>query len=69
MELVEVTKPLPDTLTKPLNYPNTNLLGDLTVEDMIDLIFEFYDIVDVANSDRVKAKELTQPSPSPDIPQ
>jgi hypothetical protein len=68
VELVEVAKPLPETLTKPLNYPNTNLLGALTVEDMLDLIFEFYDIVDVANSDREKAAQLTQPSDVSDTP-
>lgn len=60
---VEVYKPLPETLTQPLNYPQNYLDGGaVTVNDLIDMIFEFYDIVDQANGDREKAAQLTQPS-------
>lgn len=66
---VEVTKPLPETLTTPLPYPPP-LSESFTVDDLLDLAFDLYDLLDVANADREKARELTQPSDSSvDIPQ
>jgi hypothetical protein len=61
---VEVTKPLPKTLTEPLDYPDSATLdGDVSVGDLLDLVFDLFDVVDVANADREKAAELTQPTP------
>lgn len=65
---VEVTKPLPDTLTTPLPYPPP-LSESFSVDDLFDLAFDLYDLLDVANADREKARELTQPAPSGEIPQ
>ena len=68
-EQVEVTKPLPDTLTTPLPYPPP-LSESFTVDDVLDLVFDLYDLLDTANADRVKSGELTQPNDSSeDIPQ
>ena len=67
-EQVEVYKPLPETLTRPLEYPQVELSGELPVETLLDMIFEFYGIVDVANADREKAAELTRPLLSSDTP-
>ncbi len=61
---VEVTKELPKSLTRPLDYPQNHLDGEITVGDLLDLVFDLYDVVDVANVDREKAAELTQPQPS-----
>ena len=64
---VEVIKPLPVSLTRPLDYPQGHLSGDLTVSDLLNLIFDLYDVVDVANADRESAAELTAPQrPSPE---
>jgi hypothetical protein len=63
---VEVVKPLPESLTTPLSYPTLGD-GEITVDALLDLVFDFYDLLDVANADREDAAELTQPSP--DIPQ
>ena len=69
-EFIEVTKPLPETLTRPLNYPDSSQLdGDITVNNMLDLIFDLFDVVDVANADRASAAELTQPQTSEPVPQ
>jgi len=63
---VEVIKPLPESLTRPLDYPESAQLdGDVTVNDLLDLAFDLFDVVDVANKDREKAAELTQPEPVP----
>lgn len=68
-ELVEVAKPLPESLISELAYP-PSLPEGYVVEDMIDLIYALYDIVDVANADRGKAAELTQPAASEEpVPQ
>lgn len=69
-EQVEVTKPLPETLTKPLNYPDsiTFMDGEITVNDLLDMVYDLLDTVDLANADREKAAELTQPSPAPGTP-
>jgi len=65
---IEVVKPLPESLTRPLNYPESAQLdGDVTVNDLLDLVFDLFDVVDVANSDREKAAQLT--SPDEPIPQ
>ena len=66
---VEVVKPLPETLTRPLDYPQGHLDGDLTVSDLLDLVFDLFDVVDVANADRERAAELTQPQASEPFPQ
>lgn len=67
--MVEVTKPLPESLTTPLPYP-VLLGGEITVDDLLDLVFDFYDLIDVANTDRAAAAELTKPaSAAESIPQ
>jgi len=68
VEQVEVTKPLPETLTNPLPYPPA-LPVNFTVDDVLDLAFALFDSLDTANADRAKALELTQPQSSADIPQ
>lgn len=72
-EFVEVTKPLPDTLTEPLNYPDSVIFGvdgDITVDDLLNMVFDLMDTVDAANADREDAAELTQPHHSEvEIPQ
>ena len=66
---VEVIKPLPKTLTEPLDYPDSAMLdGDITVGDLLDLAFDLFDLVDVANADRESARELTQPPASEPAP-
>lgn len=66
---VEVVKPLPESLTTPINYPNANLDGDITVDDLLDLVFDFYDLIDLANADRESAAELSRPTASEPLPQ
>lgn len=62
---VEVTKALPANLTRPLDYPDSAQLdGDVTVSELLDLVFDLFDVVDMANTDRKSAAELTQPQPS-----
>ena len=68
VEQVEVTKPLPETLTNPLPYPPA-LPDQFTVDDVFDLVFALFDSLDTANADRAKSKELTQPQADADIPQ
>ena len=71
-EFVEVTKPLPETLPAPLNYPDSVVFGvdgDITVDDVLDMVFDLMDVVDRANADREDAAELTQPLPSEPVPQ
>lgn len=65
---VEVYRELPKTLIEPLTYPAVALEGNITMGLLVDLVFELYDLLDVANSDRATAAELTQPSPA-DAPQ
>lgn len=65
---VEVFKPLPETLTTPLPYPPP-LSESFTVDDVLDVAFALYDLLDTANADREKSGELTRPAPSDDIPQ
>lgn len=55
---MEVVKPLPSNLTDQMEYP-LGLQENFTTGDMIDLIYEFYDLVDDLNDDRADAKELT----------
>lgn len=62
---VEVYKPLPESLTKPLNYPDSVIFGvdgEITVNDLLDMVFDLLDTVDTANADRASAEQLTQPS-------
>ena len=69
---VEVIKPLPENLTAPLNYPDSVVFGvdgDITVDDLLDMVFDLMDVVDAANRDREDAAELTQPSASADTPE
>ncbi len=57
---VEVIRPLPERLTKPLSYPPA--MGEvITIELLIDRLFEMYDLLDTANEDRDAAKEITTP--------
>lgn len=57
---VEVYRPMPSELTSPIDYPAP--FGDaVTVELLIDRIFQMYDKLDRANSDRATVKRLTQP--------
>jgi hypothetical protein len=68
---VEVYKELPETLTQPLNYPDSVVFGvdgDITVNDLLDMVFDLMDVVDQANADREAAVELTQPNAEP-VPQ
>lgn len=61
IERVEVYKPLPDALVRPVPYPSG--LGDnFTVDELIDLTFDLFDALDQANADKAKAGELTQPN-------
>lgn len=55
---MEVVKPLPSNLTDQIDYP-AGLKENFTTGDMIDLVYEFYDLVDDLNDDRADAKELT----------
>jgi hypothetical protein len=61
---VEVVKPVPAGLTAPLLYPPP-LPASFTVEDVIDLTFELYDLIDKANADRASVRDLT---PEPNEP-
>lgn len=61
---VEVYKPVPASLTDPLDYPQGHLDGEITVNDLLDLVFEFYDLLDTANEDRKSVAELTKPQPA-----
>lgn len=69
---VEVYKPLPETLTKPLNYPDSvtfGVDGDITIDELLDMVFDLMDTVDKANADRESADELTTPDPAePPLP-
>jgi hypothetical protein len=68
---VEVVKPLPETLTRPLNYPESVVFGvdgAITVNELLNMVFDLLDTVDTANADRAKAEALTQPSGEP-VPQ
>ena len=72
VEQVEVTKPLPETLTRPLNYPDSVVFGvdgAITIDELLNMVFDLLDTVDQANADRASAEELTQPTSSEDIPQ
>ena len=63
---VEVYKPLPETLTRPLNYPDSVVFGvdgDITIDDLLDMVFDLLDTVDTANKDRASSEELTTPDP------
>jgi hypothetical protein len=66
VEQVEVIRPLPAVLTKPLPYP-ASLSEGFTVDDLIDQVFDLYDLLDQANVDRERAGELTTPEAS-DVP-
>lgn len=71
-EQVEVTKPLPESLTTPLNYPDSVVFGvdgAITNDELLDMVFDLMDVVDLANADRESARQLTQPTSSEDIPQ
>ena len=68
-EQVEVYKALPETLTTPVDYPVVAFDGEITVDDLLDLVFDFYDLIDVVNADRESAAELTQPKEPEPIPE
>jgi hypothetical protein len=65
---VEVTKPLPAALVRPVPYPAV-LPEFYTVEDVIDLAFDLYDALDQANADKKRAGEITQPVQVEDAPE
>lgn len=65
---VEVTKPLPDALVRPIPYP-PGLSEGYTVEDVINLAFDLYDALDQANADKERAGEVTQPNVAEPVPQ
>ncbi len=55
---VEVVRPVPAQLTRAISYPPP--LGDsITVEALIDRLFEMYDKLDQANQDRRAVKTIT----------
>jgi len=57
--LVEVVRPVPEQLTTPLRYPEP--LGEvITIETLIDRLFQLYDLVDQANVDRASVKEISE---------
>lgn len=57
---VEVFKPLPDQITAPLVYPQ-QLRAGYTVQDVIELTFALYDLIDRANADRAAAAAMSTP--------
>lgn len=64
-EQVEVYKEVPKTLTDPLNYPDSVIFGvdgDITIDELLDMVFDLLDTVDTANADREDVAELTRPS-------
>ena len=65
---VEVYKPLPDALVRPIPYPS-GLSENYTVEDVINLAFDLYDALDQANADKERAGEVTQPNVAEPVPQ
>lgn len=60
---VEVVKPLPGSLTQPIPYPPA-LPQAYTVEDVFDLVFDLYFLLDQANEDRAIAARLSSSPPS-----
>ena len=58
---VEVVMPIPAQLTRPIPYPHW-FGAEITIEDLIDRIFELYDTLDQANKDRATVEALTTPS-------
>ena len=65
---VEVFKPLPDALVRPVPYPPA-LPANFTVEDTLNLAFDLYDALDQANADKERAGLITQPQSVEEIPQ
>lgn len=65
---VEVVKPVPAELTNPIRYPAA-LPQSFTVEDVVDLTFELYDLLDQANADRASVRDLTTPEPPEGVPE
>lgn len=62
IEQVEVTKPLPAALVRPVPYPQS-LEENFTVEDMMNLAFDLYDALDQANADKQRAGQLSEGIP------
>lgn len=56
---VEVYRELPTELTDPLSYPES-LPERFTVNDMINLIYDLYDTVDLANEDRERSDRIVR---------
>lgn len=63
---VEVIKPLPVQLTRPLEYP-PGLPDQFTMQELVEQLFSAYDLIDQANEDRARAARLTAP-PQPEEP-
>lgn len=62
IELVEVAKPLPAALVRPVPYPPA-LSGLFSIDELIDLTFALFDALDEANADKARAGELSSPTP------
>ena len=58
--LVEVMVPVPIQMTRPIPYPQP-FNAEITIETLIDRVFELYDKLDLANQDRAAVEALTQP--------
>ena len=54
---VEVVRPVPSAFTDPLMYP-APLDGQITVEQIVNQLFEAYDLIDRCNADRASVKSL-----------
>ena len=52
-----VYRPLPTQLVEPLPYP-PGLEPNFTGRDTLDLVFHLYDLLDLANSDRIRAGRI-----------
>jgi hypothetical protein len=54
---VEVMVPVPMQLTRPIPYP-PSFGSEITVETLIDRVFDLYDLIDQANNDRAAVGAL-----------
>lgn len=54
---VEVVKPIPAVWTDPIVYPAA--FGDsFSIQDVVQKMFEMYDLLDQCNADRASVKAL-----------
>lgn len=54
---VPVRAEIPSRLVDPLPYP-TRLGDEITVQDLVEQVFDLYDLVDRCNDDRASVKRL-----------